>query len=120
MRTPRVEQAIAARDETVTGASFPSETWDRAPLVNLVAPRGRFVACESVTLGVDEPWLTVAIPAGFTEMLTGDSGLAEAWRLATREIFNHYLPRGYTVVDFQFHADRLHGRYLLTNGLQSA
>jgi len=114
MRAPRVEQAIVARDETATGTVSRGESWDGAPLVNVVGPRGRWVGCESVTLGSEAPWLTVAIPGGFTEMLTGDPELATAWRFATREIFNHYLPRGYRVVDFEFHADRQHGRYLLT------
>jgi predicted GNAT superfamily acetyltransferase len=115
MRTPRVEHAIAPRDDATAGEKRPGEHWDRAPLVNVIGPRGRFVGCEGVTLGADAPWLSVAIPGGFTEMLTGDPGLAESWRFATREIFNHYLPRHYKVVDFEFHEDRQHGRYLLTN-----
>jgi predicted GNAT superfamily acetyltransferase len=119
MRAPRVEQAIAARDETVTRAATPREDWDRVLPVNVVNSRGRWVGCDGVTLGADAPWLTVAIPGGFTEMLTGDPGLAHAWRFATRKIFHHYLSRGYRVVDFEFHADRQHGRYLLTNTDQS-
>ena len=115
MRTPRVEQAIVARDETVTGTGTPREIWDCAPLVNVLNTRGQWVGCEGVRLGADVPRITVAIPAGFTEMLTGDPGLAREWRFATREIFSHYLSRGYRVVDFEFHADRQHGRYLLTN-----
>jgi len=113
MRTPRVEQAIVARDKTAPGTMSPGAGWDRAPLVNVLNTRGRWVECGSVTLGADSPSLAVAIPGGFTEMLTGEPGLATAWRFATREIFNHYLPRGYKVVDFELHADRLHGRYLL-------
>ena len=114
MRASRVERALAARDSGAARADVRSAAWDRAPLVNLLNPRGRWVGCGGVTLGADEPWLTVAIPGGFTDMLTGDPGLALQWRLATREIFNHYLPRGYKVVDFEVHADRQHGRYLLT------
>ena len=115
MNTPRVKQAIVARDEAVAGAVPPREHWDRAMPANAVSVRGRWVGCEAVTLGADAPWLTVVIPGRFTEMLTGDAGLAQDWRFATRDIFNHYLPRGYKVVDFEFHADRQHGRYLLTN-----
>jgi len=118
MRSPRVEQAIADRVGTAAGGASSSHGWDRAPLVNVPVPRGRWVGCGGVTLGADAPWLAVAVPGGFTEMLTGDPGLARAWRLATREIFNHYLPRGYKVVDFEFHADRLHGRYLMARADQ--
>ena len=115
MRTRRVEEAIAARDETAAGTVSRGESWDRAPLVNVVTPHGRWVGCERVTLEAEAPWLTVAIPGEFTEMLTLDPGLAQAWRFATREIFNHYLPRGYKVVDFEFGPGKLEGRYLLTN-----
>jgi predicted GNAT superfamily acetyltransferase len=115
MRAPRVEQAIAARVETATGAVSRGAGWERALLVNAVTPRGQWVGCEGVTLGAEAPWLAVAIPSGFTEMLIGDPGLAAAWRFATREIFNHYLPRGYKVVDFEFAPGKLEGRYLLTN-----
>jgi predicted GNAT superfamily acetyltransferase len=115
MRTPRVEQAIAARDETAAGALTWREGWDRALAVNVATRRDRWIACEGVTLDADEPWLTVGVPDGFTEMLIGDPRLAESWRLATRNLFNHYLHRGYAVVDFERHADRQRGRYLLTN-----
>lgn len=115
MRSTRVERAVADHDETTRGAAASRQHWEHALLVNVPAPRGRWVGCGGVTLGADAPWLTVAIPGGFTEMLTGDPGLAVEWRAATREIFRHYLSRGYAVVDFELHADRQHGRYLLTN-----
>lgn len=115
MRTPRVGRAVAARHDVEAGALSPREEWDRAAPVNVVNRRDRWTACEGATLGAEAPWLTVGVPDGFTEMLIGDPGLAESWRLATRGLFNHYLPRGYTVVDFERHADGQHGRYLLTN-----
>jgi len=119
MREPRVVEAIADRDGAVAGDEPSRQNWDCATLVNVPVPRGRWIGCGGVALGSDAPWLTVVIPGGFTEMLTGDPGLALEWRLATREIFNHYLRRGYKVVDFELHADRTHGRYLLTNATQS-
>ncbi|MCX6546410.1 MAG: hypothetical protein NTV05_18625 [Acidobacteria bacterium] len=115
MRTPRVEQAVAAPDETAAGALTWREGWDRALPANVVKRRDRWTACEGVTLRADAPWLTVVVPGEFTEMLTGDPGLAKSWRFATRDLFNHYLQRGYAVVDFERHADRQQGRYLLTN-----
>ena len=38
---------------------------------------------------------------------------AHDWRMATREIFSHYLGRGYRVVDFAFGLGAREGRYLL-------
>jgi predicted GNAT superfamily acetyltransferase len=119
LRAPRVERAILGSHEPALDSVSREQSWDLAPQVNILKPRGRWVGCEGATLGASSPWLTVAIPGGFTEMLTGDVELARQWRLTTREIFNHYLPRGYKVVDFEFRADPPHGRYLLTNSSQA-
>lgn len=62
------------------------------------------------------PRLTVAVPAGFTAMLEGQPSRAAAWRMATRDVFAHYLGRGYVVEDFVFDAGRQDGRYLLEAG----
>lgn len=69
----------------------------------LQAPaRGDWTEPARVELGRTDAALAVAVPGGFTEMLVRDPGLAEAWRLASREVFSHYLGRGYRVVDFAF------------------
>ncbi|MEI6667798.1 MAG: hypothetical protein WCP29_06555 [Acidobacteriota bacterium] len=115
MRSSRVECAIAARTDAAAGAVPADANWGEALPVNAPSRGGRWIGCGEITLGADAPWLTVTIPGGFTEMLSGDAGLAGAWRLATRQLFAHYLGRGYTVVDFELHANRQHGRYLLTN-----
>jgi predicted GNAT superfamily acetyltransferase len=39
--------------------------------------------------------------------------LALAWRLATRDLFQSYLTRGYRVVDFFLSRDSRRGHYLL-------
>jgi predicted GNAT superfamily acetyltransferase len=39
--------------------------------------------------------------------------LAQAWRLATREIFTTYLARGYEVTDFLLDLPRRRGTYVL-------
>ena len=46
-------------------------------------------------------------------MQSHDRALALAWRLSTREIFQHYLGRGYRVVDFWLNTSGVTGTYLL-------
>lgn len=45
-------------------------------------------------------WIQVQIPRNIDEVKRNDIGLARAWRLETREIFLHYLRRGYVVRGF--------------------
>jgi predicted GNAT superfamily acetyltransferase len=46
-------------------------------------------------------------------MLTRQPDAAHAWRMASREIFLAYLPRGYRVIGFSFTAGAGQGTYLL-------
>lgn len=57
-------------------------------------------------LDVRAPRLLVEIPADLTALLEHRPGVAHRWRLATREVFMHYLEAGYTVTRFS-------GSYLL-------
>jgi predicted GNAT superfamily acetyltransferase len=50
-------------------------------------------------------------------MLADDPGLAAAWRLATREVFAHYLARGYRVVDFVRGAAGQGGAYVVSRAV---
>jgi chorismate synthase len=49
-------------------------------------------------LDLDEPHVGVAIPPDIGTIIERDTGLAVAWREASREVFIHYLERGYEVV----------------------
>jgi predicted GNAT superfamily acetyltransferase len=53
-------------------------------------------------LRLDSPYLLIEIPSHFEALRAhpAGAGLDVEWRLKTREIFLHYLGRGYTVFDF--------------------
>jgi predicted GNAT superfamily acetyltransferase len=84
-----------------------------APLANrTLASEGRLTPGDA-DLSRTERRLLVEIPGHYDEMLVADPALARAWRLSTRQIFQHYLARGYRVVDFFLATDRSRGQYLL-------
>jgi predicted GNAT superfamily acetyltransferase len=85
-----------------------------AALVNSVREAGEWLAPGLLDLSLDAPHLAVTIPTGFTEMQQRDLPLAQAWRLATREIFTTYLARGYQVNDFLLDRPRRRGTYVLS------
>jgi predicted GNAT superfamily acetyltransferase len=108
MRSPRVEDALRGADTPARAGS-----WREVPCVNAVEPRGDWLACVGYDLERREPRLAVAIPPRFTEMLVRQPDEAHAWRMASRQIFLAYLPRGYRVVDFSFAPGAGRGTYLL-------
>ncbi len=61
---------------------------------------GGFLAPGPLTLDADAPYVQVEIPAEYQAIRAADRGLALAWRLATRELFEAYFAAGYTAVDF--------------------
>jgi predicted GNAT superfamily acetyltransferase len=111
MRSPRVEAAIS-------GAAAPgiSDAGGAAPAVNQVERQGDWLACARFDLRRHEPRLGVTIPARFTEMLVRQPDAAQAWRMASREIFLAYLSRGYRVIVFSFAPGADRGTYLLEAG----
>jgi len=82
--------------------------------VNRVREAGEWLAPDGQDLSLDAPRLAVTIPTGFTEMQQRDLPLAQAWRLATREIFTTYLARGYEVTDFLLDRAGRRGTYVLS------
>ena len=110
LKTPHVERRINAtglglvRDASVSAA----------PLVNPSRPAGRWLAPGPADLSRDTPRLLVEIPVGVAELQVDDPALALEWRLATRAIFQHYLSRGYRVVDFFLSRPSGRGHYLLS------
>jgi predicted GNAT superfamily acetyltransferase len=107
---PHVERRVAAIGRpTVRDASVAS-----APLLNPSRPGVRWLRPGPADLEADARRLLVEIPTGFAEMQQDDPALALEWRLATRAIFQAYLPRNYRVVDFFLSRDAGRGHYMLT------
>ncbi len=109
IREPHVERRIARASPLEIGAAEVAE----ASLANRVAAEDAWPRCADVELGLGTARLWVEIPVNFTEMQQRAPDRAFEWRLRTRTIFEHYLGRGYRVVDFRFDRDRSIGRYLL-------
>ena len=110
LASPRVEARLRGLQQD-TGERF-GDRLDAAA-VNRVDSSGGRVAPAGGDLSLCAPRLAVTIPTGFTEMQQNDPGLACAWRSATREIFEHYLGRGYSVVEFLLDRSARRGTYLL-------
>jgi predicted GNAT superfamily acetyltransferase len=109
LTAPHVERRIAGgglgivRDASVA----------RAPLVNPSKSAGSWLAPGPADLSLDAPRLLVEIPVGYADMQQQDPALALEWRFASRAIFQHYLARGYRVVDFFMSREAGRGHYLL-------
>jgi predicted GNAT superfamily acetyltransferase len=109
LTAPHVERRIAARGLGIMrDASVAS-----APLVNPSEPAAHWLAPGRADLSLDAPRLLVEIPVGYAEMMVQNPPLALEWRMATRAIFQHYLSRGYRVVDFFLSREAGRGQYLL-------
>lgn len=109
IRRPHVERRINAwgqptvRDQSLSGAV----------LVNPSIESRSSLTPGPADLSRDDRRLLVEIPTGFSEMQRSNSSLALAWRMATREIFQHYLSRHYRIVDFFLSREAGRGHYLL-------
>lgn len=98
------------------GAPMPPDATSLPHVVSAVQ-RGEWAEPARVELGRGDAQVAIAVPGGFTEMLEADPGLVQAWRLATREAFTHYLGRAYRVVGFAFDAASGGGAYTLSASL---
>ena len=107
---PHVLRRIAAIGQPVVRDSSVAS----APLINPSRSSGSgSLEPGDARLDCHERRLLVEIPLGFDDMLARDPELALAWRMATRRIFQSYLPRGYRVVDFFLSREARRGHYLL-------
>jgi predicted GNAT superfamily acetyltransferase len=115
LRSDRVVDRLAAvgRGESARRRIASPSASEAVPL-NRVRDAGDWLAPDGHDLSVEAPRLAVTIPTGFTEMQQRDLPLARDWRLATREIFTTYLPRGYEVTDFRLDRPRRRGTYVLS------
>ena len=109
IREPHVERRLAdggaglLRDAGVASA----------PVVNSPGAGKPWIQPGAADLEADAPRLLVEIPGRFGEMQAADPHLALAWRLHTRQIFQHYFATGYRAVDFFLSSDAARGQYLL-------
>lgn len=60
---------------------------------------GDFVKPKEVDLELDNEYLLVPVPSNFQSMKKSHFSLAVKWRETTRIVFNHYLKRGWVVID---------------------
>ena len=86
-----------------------------APVVNDTSVADGWLDCGDLHLGLSDRRVAVDIPLEYTQMLSAHPDRARRWRFRTRELFTHYLSRGYRVVDFGLHREHSRGRYLLTS-----
>jgi predicted GNAT superfamily acetyltransferase len=84
-----------------------------APAAIRTAPAGEWVEMTGASLDLSARRILVPVPPEFTEMQARALPLAQAWRLAVREVLTAYFERGYRAVDFLRDSDG--GKYLLTN-----
>jgi predicted GNAT superfamily acetyltransferase len=106
MDSRRVQQRLDG------AATLPSpESITGALLVNPVREEGRFVTCDEPRLNVTSPRALIAVPPNIQTIKSESAGLAIHWREMTRAAFEHYLERGYYVMEF-VRGDR-YGAYLL-------
>jgi predicted GNAT superfamily acetyltransferase len=110
IRRPHVHRRV-----NPAGVPLATHSLVDAPVVNRAVRPGIWPAPGGYDKERVEPRLLVRIPGGFADMLAGAPDLARQWRLESRAVFQHYLSRGYRVVDFASDRDRREGRYLLTS-----
>ncbi len=106
---PHVERRISAPLVVMRDAGVAL-----APVVNPSTGGERWLRPGAPDLTLDAPRLLVEVPTGFTEMQASDLPLALEWRMATRAALEHYLSRGYRIVDFFLAREHGRGQYLLT------
>jgi predicted GNAT superfamily acetyltransferase len=86
---------------------------NQAPVANTTVMEGEWRKNATVDLAIDERRLWVEIPTGFTHMQQQAPDRALIWRMEVRQMFQHYLLKGYRAVDFVLQREQGFGRYLL-------
>jgi predicted GNAT superfamily acetyltransferase len=111
---PHVIRRRERTDPAVRGLSARSRDLQAAPAVLTVRDEGGWDVCGDVRTDLHDSRLLVPIPAKFNDMQASATGLALAWRRATRTVFQTYFGRGYVAVDFFLNRERGGGVYLLS------
>jgi predicted GNAT superfamily acetyltransferase len=111
LASPRVTERLAGRPADRPPADAASTP--RIPRINDTQMAGEWLACGTWNATLEDSRLRVEIPVGFTEMQQSSPDAARAWRMASRDIFTTYLPRGYRVTEFVLDRDAGRGWYIL-------
>ena len=94
MDSPRTEKRIRGEEPPPDDSLV-----DVLPRVFPTKAAGVFPAPGRAVLNLDSPALLLSIPVDVDRIIEMDPELAVRWREATREAFQHYLPRGYRVTE---------------------
>ncbi len=111
LASPRVTERLAGRAADRPPGDAASTA--RIPRINDAQMAGEWLACGTWNATLEDSRLRVEIPVGFTEMQQSSPDAARAWRMASRDIFTTYLPRGYLVTEFVLDRDAGRGWYIL-------
>lgn len=105
--TPRVamllDQSSPGMDpgRLVAAGLHESEVAEEAELINDVEARGdAFLVGQDPRLDLRSRELLLRIPRNFFDIKQVDPGLAQQWRLQTRQVFTTYFARGWTATGF--------------------
>jgi len=104
LRDPAVEARL-------TGDA-PPRSWPDAPAVLVGIRRGDTLAPD-IAPDLDQPVVRVEVPTTFSDIKTRAPELALSWRMASREVFQHYFGIGYQAVDFVSTRGAAIGSYML-------
>lgn len=108
IREPHVQRRLAPR--AIVARS--RDVLD-APVVIETRLDGNWIRPAAVHDDLDAPRVLIPVPGHFTSMQQDAVDHAQAWRLATRQVFTAYFGRGYRAVDFYLDRRQGGGQYLL-------
>ena len=104
LRDPAVEARL-------TGDA-PPRSWPDAPAALVGIRRGDTLAPD-IAPDLDQPVVRVEVPTTFGDIKTRAPEVALSWRMASREVFQHYFALGYQAVDFVSARGAAIGSYML-------
>ena len=107
------EPHVARRLEQPPGLRARASEVNDAPVANTTVMEGEWRKNSKIDLAIHERRLWIEIPTGFTAMQQQAPDRALAWRMDVRQMFQHYLSKGYRAVDFVLQREVGFGRYLL-------
>ncbi len=113
LASDRLEVDWWLRDPRVDGATASPRSWPETRAVLTGTMRGDLVVPGRPVLDLGDPVLRLEVPAAFGTLKDQDPDAAQAWRLTSRQAFQHYFSRGYRAVDFTVSRSSATGAYIL-------
>ena len=104
---------VARRLEQPQSLRARAQEVNEAPVANASVMEGEWRKTKQINLTIGDRRVWIEIPTGFTEMQQTAPERALAWRMDVRQMFQHYLSKGYRAVDFVLQREHGFGRYLL-------